>query len=131
MLPFPNDFYTIADSSTETGKRLRLTNETFPLSDRGEAINATEWNTLDGFSPTPAIMSYFTSVSLTNVPPHKDIERSLLEDCPTILLDTVTGERLPHWGELDETTSITNERAFMMWPIQVSVVVWMNLELYF
>jgi len=119
MLPFPNDFFTINDDSTSTGKRLRLTNETFPLSDAGESINATEWNMLDGFSPLPVITSYFADVSLDNIPPHKDIARSLVSNCPTIILDTVTMERVAHWGELDETTKATTERAFMMWPAQV------------
>merc|ERR1712100_183017 len=118
MLPFPNDFFTIDDDSTVTGKRLRLTNETFPLSDAGESINATEWNMLDGFSPLPVITSYFGDVSLDNIPPHKDIARSLVSNCPTIILDTVTMERVAHWGELDETTKATTERAFMMWPAQ-------------
>lgn len=122
MLPFPNDFFTIDDSSSETGKRLRLSNVTFPVAKNGERINATEWNQLDGFSPLPAILSYFADVSLDNVPTHQNIEASLNSDCPTIILDTETLRILPHWGELDETTAITNERAFMMWPTRVSKI---------
>jgi len=116
MLPFPNNFYTQADSSTETGLRLRVSNYTFPISKDGESINGTEWNQLDGFSPLPAIMSYFEDLSLDNVPAHQNIAASLDANCPTILLDTETLELLPHWGELDETTAVTTERAFMMWP---------------
>jgi len=116
MLPFPNDFWTVEDSSTATGKRLRIQEATFPVDKNGVPIDPTEWNQLDGFSPTPAIMSFFADVSLANVPPHKDISLSLLDNCPTVILDTLTLQRVPHWAEVDETTPNTSERAFMMWP---------------
>ena len=121
LLPFPNNFFTFANSSTATGLNLRFTAETFPADRKGVGIDPAQWNTLDGFSATPPLMSYFADLSLENVPAHKNIELSLREDCPTIILDTVTLERLPHWGELDQTTPDTTERAFMMWPIQVFI----------
>ena len=121
MLPFPNDFFTQADASTATGKRLRISDQTFPVSDNGEPILANEWNQLDGFSPLPAILAYFPEVSLVGVPPHANIELSIEPNSPTIILDTETMLPVPHWGELDETTQLTNERAFMMWPALVSI----------
>ena len=52
------------------------------------------------------------------VPGWQNLARSLENDCPTIILDTVTGERVAHWTELDHTTPETHERALMMWPTQ-------------
>ena len=45
----------------------------------------------DGFSPFPSILTYFPHLSDSNLPPHWDIQQSLAEDSPTILIEADTG----------------------------------------
>src|ERR1700694_5606869 len=51
LLPFPNDFFTVADPSTGTGRRVHLALSAMPRNAAGIAIDPTEWNRNDGFSP--------------------------------------------------------------------------------
>lgn len=71
LFPFPNDFYTKEDPSTETGLRLRLTTSMMPPDDKNVSFDPMHWNTLDGFSPLPSIMTYLGNVSLDNVAGHR------------------------------------------------------------
>ena len=45
----------------------------------------------DGFSPFPSILTYFPALSDANLPPHWDMQQSLKDDCPTVLLDMEKG----------------------------------------
>ena len=74
----------------------------------GVTFSPEVWTRLDGFSPSTVAMAHFANVSLeaSRVPGWTDFGASLAEDCPTILLDTVTGERLPHFAELDYSTEV-------------------------
>jgi hypothetical protein len=54
LLPFPDDFYTGADPSTRTGRRIDL--ETMPQNVPGKPIDADPYNLNDGFSPGQAIV---------------------------------------------------------------------------
>lgn len=46
----------------------------------------------DGFSPFPSILTYFPDLDDSNLPPHWDMQQSLSDTSPTILLDAATGE---------------------------------------
>lgn len=46
----------------------------------------------DGFSPFPSILTYFPDLDDSNLPPHWDMQQSLSDSSPTILLDASTGE---------------------------------------
>lgn len=115
MFPWPNNFWQRVDASTVTGNRMGYVKETLPKDDKGKTIDPTEWNTLDGFSPMPAIMTYFKDVSLDNVPHWWDMASSLDADSPTIILDAETGEKLAHFAELDFTSGTSKPQTFMLW----------------
>ena len=51
LQPFPNDYFTVNDSSTATGKRLNLNPESMPANTSGVHIDPTDINRADGFSP--------------------------------------------------------------------------------
>lgn len=53
MLPFPNDFYTLGDESTPTGKRINFQTDAMPANKLGGHIDATAYNSSDGFSQGP------------------------------------------------------------------------------
>ncbi len=103
LLPFPNDWFTVADPSTATGRRVNLSLLSTPRSGGIVPIDPTEWNRNDGFSPGAMMITHVPRIDLvqTGAAPITDIARSLAPDAPIVLMDMGTGERWPHWAELD------------------------------
>lgn len=119
--PFPSNVYTVADESTPTGRRLQLDQQLLPEDTQGRRALPDVWNQLDGFSPHLAISAHFpgftqADLDASNAPTAVTIERSLEDDSPTVLLDVATGERVPHWVDLDATGANDEQRMFMIRP---------------
>jgi hypothetical protein len=118
LLPFPDNFFTVADPSSPTGLRLHFTADELPSNVSGEPIDPTDWNRSDGYSPGSLIMTLVPGIDLqrTGIAPITDIGRSLAPDAPVVLLDTVTGQRVPYWAELDTWNSDPSTRALVIRP---------------
>jgi hypothetical protein len=118
LLPFPNNFFTVADPSSPTGLRLHFTADELPSNVSGVPIDPTDWNRSDGFSPGSLVMTLVPGIDLqrTGIAPITDIGRSLVQDAPVVLLDTVTGQRVPYWAELDTWNSDASTRALVIRP---------------
>jgi len=103
MLPFPNDFYTVADAATATGRRVDFPPGAFPASSAGQAFDPTAWEGNDGFSPGSTILTHVPGLSLgaSHVATITDMGASLAPTSPVVLVDTRTGARWPTWAELD------------------------------
>ncbi len=119
--PFPSNVYTVEDASSPTGRRVELAEALLPADLAGQSASPDPWNQLDGFSAGIAISTHFpdvTPASLTasNVATATSIPRSLEDDSPTVLLDASTGERVPHWVDLDATGDDDAQRMFMLRP---------------
>lgn len=56
LLPFPDDYYTVSDPSSPTGRRVSLNTAGMPANAFGKHIDATPYNASDGFSPGAAIL---------------------------------------------------------------------------
>ena len=56
MLPFPDDFYTVADPSTATGRRIDFDAAAMPANGAGTPIAPGPYNLNDGFSPGQSIV---------------------------------------------------------------------------
>eukprot|EP01084_Bolivina_argentea_P286188 490911_1 len=128
-LPWPNDYF-LSKSNNYKPSKLSLSDTTLPLSNSDETIDPASWNMMDGFSPLPAIMTYFENISLdnSNVARLWDVEVSLNENAPIILLETDTLTPIPYWVELDYSSDINGgngtiinnnpdyPRMLMIWP---------------
>lgn len=103
LLPYPDDYFTVHDSSTATGLRLHLTAASMPQNSSGVPIDPTDIDRSDGFSPGSAIIVFVPGIDLavTGAAPITDIARSLDRHAPIVLLDTVTHRRVPYWAEMD------------------------------
>ncbi len=103
LLPFPNDRYTVADSSTDTGRRVNFAVDSMPANNKGIHVDPTEWNRNDGFSPGSPILAKVSGLDLTETgaAPITDIGRSLDANQPVVLIDAATGRRQPFFAELD------------------------------
>ncbi len=100
--PYPNDYWTVADSTTVTGLRLALPDVTMPATRAGVRSNPDAFNEMDGFSPGIAAMTHFAGATVMGLATPDSIQDSLNETSPTVILNTTTGERLAHWVDLDE-----------------------------
>ena len=105
MLPWPSDRWLVDDSSTVTGKRLQYDPAAMPLNFEGDAFEVDAYAYRDGFSPASPILTAFRPDLDVDATPglakQGEFEQSLAADSATILLDLETGERVPHWVELD------------------------------
>lgn len=118
LLPFPNDYFTVADPSTATGRRVGVAQASMPVNRAGAHIDPTEWNRNDGFSPGSALLVYAPGVDLarTGAAPITDIGRSLRRDAPIVILDAGTGARHPYFAELDATATHDANRLLIVRP---------------
>jgi hypothetical protein len=77
--------------------------EALPLNQEGTApVHLNPWNDFDGYSPlTPAMTYYGRALDGSLLMDEMHISDSLGDASPTIWLDAETGERIPHWAEVD------------------------------
>ena len=105
LFPFPNDFYTVTDSTTDTGLRVNLQQSALPISKfTQKAVDPAEWNRNDGFSPGAMLLTYVPGVDLTqsSAPILTNLPRSLDADSPIVMIDADSLDRQLIWSELDE-----------------------------
>ncbi|MBK5232455.1 MAG: hypothetical protein JJE13_05695 [Thermoleophilia bacterium] len=123
MTPFPNNFYTRGDATTETGRRINFRTDAMPVNDDGKPINAAPYNQSDGFSQgqtislrVPGLDNLF-ALAQTNPVSLADPERYLEPDAPVVVINSATGERQPIWVELDSSASSDSNRTLLIHPM--------------
>jgi hypothetical protein len=118
LYPFPNDWFTVEDDTTDTGRRVSLALDAMPVNRDGVHMDPTEWNRNDGFSPGSNVLTFVDGLDLeeTGAAPVTDIGRSLDDDAPIVLLDVESGERVPHWAELDQSIDDPADRPLTVRP---------------
>src|SRR5688572_5210514 len=145
LLPFPDDFFTVADSNTDTGRRVNFSIAAMPRTGtevteggEGKPMDPTEWNRNDGFSPGSMVMTYVPEIDLhatwgTQDRPHSEVGINELgyfdyrdhiadiglyqsPDAPMVIINTETGERHPFWSEIDMHSGAEGERVLILRP---------------
>ncbi|MEZ5154908.1 MAG: hypothetical protein R2718_02235 [Solirubrobacterales bacterium] len=107
LQPFPNDYFTVGDPSTATGRRLNLNEESTPANINGDHIDPTDMNRADGFSPGNLItikipgLETPAAFAASGLVPENDLHAFDDADAPLIVINADTGERQPIWAELD------------------------------
>jgi hypothetical protein len=107
MLPFPNDEFTVADPSTDTGRRLNFEAATMPRNSSGVPIDHTDFNHADGFSPGSSVIVHIPQVTTqaafnqTGFVPITDEHRYADPNQAAVVINADTGERQPIFAELD------------------------------
>ncbi|MCB9780410.1 MAG: hypothetical protein H6742_17730 [Alphaproteobacteria bacterium] len=99
MLPFPSDFQTVADDSTPTGRRLALDASVMPTNINGVVMAPEFWNEMDGFSTVGMMLAWLPGATTEGLPTWQDLDRVDDPDVGSLLIDTETGERVPHYVE--------------------------------
>ena len=107
MQPWPNDYFTKADASTDTGRRLDLHSDQMPSNTSGTPVDPTDFNRADGFSPgnliTLKIPQVSTQTAFDNTGFVSIIDPGAYADAdqPAVVIDADTGDRQPIFAELD------------------------------
>jgi hypothetical protein len=117
LLPFPSDAYTVEDTSTPTGRLVQFPEGLVPNAD-GTALDPTEWNRNDGFSPSTPILVHVPGLDLgrSELPSESDMGASVEGDSATVIIDLDTGRRIPHWAEVDQRAESDENRLLIIRP---------------
>lgn len=120
VLPFPSSRYLTDDAATPTGKHVHFPEGALPSPGGGKVVIPPDgFAVLDGFSPGLAPFTHLPGATVKGLASPLDIERSLEPDSPTVIIDAETGERVPHFAELDTSVDEGKEdrRAFYVRPV--------------
>jgi hypothetical protein len=107
LQPWPNNYFTKPDPSTDTGRRLNLNVNSTPANIHGAHLDPTDINRADGFSPgnliTVKVPQVETQAAFDNTGfvPITDLQRYSDPNQPVVVIDAATGQRQPIWAELD------------------------------
>ena len=95
MMPFSNDYFTVTDASSPTGRRLNFSTDGMPRTATDIPVEPTKWGVVDGFSVGPMLVSFEQEIDLglSATPPITDFAASLEPDVTYVLLDADTGEQ--------------------------------------
>jgi hypothetical protein len=121
LLPFPSNHFLTTDTSTDTGLRVAFPEGSAPANSDGTPVELTEWNRNDGFSPNTPILTHVPGLDAeaSGLPPWTDLEASLADDAPVVMVDADTGERVPLWAELDAKADDDTDRLLSIRPAVV------------
>ena len=124
MLPFPDDYHTVADPQSATGRRVDFSDAGTPQNQGGMPIAAEPYNLNDGFSPGQTIVVRVPgldnpdALAATDPLPLDNLSRNDQERAnePVVVIDAETGERHPIWVELDSNAEQPAETALLIHP---------------
>ena len=111
MLPFPDDYYTVEDPTSHTGRRVHFSDEALPANSEGKHIEAAPYNASDGFSPGSVILVKVPGVDTAadlhanKAVPINHIGEYTKGNAPVVVIDAKTGQRWPIWVEIDSNAS--------------------------
>ena len=122
LQPFPNDFFTVRDRQTDTGRRVDFDLLAMPHNAAGKPIDPTEWNRNDGFSPGSLITLHIPgldnprALNNTGGVPISNLQASYDANAPIVVLDADTLQRQLIWTELDSNASSDSVRNLIIRP---------------
>ncbi len=122
LLPFPDDYYTAADQSTATGRRIDLHAGGMPRNASSVPINPSPYSLNDGFSPGVGMVVRVpgldnpAAAQQTNAVPINHLGRFSEPDQPIVVIDATTGQRWPIWVEIDSNGGSPDSTALEIHP---------------
>ena len=119
-LPYPSDYFRIPVPGEDDTYKLSFRAEAKPLTRQEYSADFTDWKPVDGFSRTPVLMALLGhELSTENfVGALDDYEKSARPQSPTWIIDSVSGEFVPHFVELDARAEHPERQALLLHPMQ-------------
>ncbi|MFL5823142.1 MAG: hypothetical protein ACJ764_06845 [Solirubrobacteraceae bacterium] len=122
LLPYPNNLFTRPDSTSATGRRVRLPQSAMPISSGGKRINVAPYNRNDGFSPGSAMVVHVQGLDnpkafhRTGAVGVLNMAQAFAPAQPIVVIDEATGKRQLIYSELDSNASTPQDRNLMIVP---------------
>jgi len=122
IAPFPNNYYTRADRSSETGRRIAFKPGSTPANHARKPVEVGALNLSDGFSAGPLISVYVPGMNnqaafdKSGIVPLGEMSRTYEPSQTALLIDAKTGERQLIWAELDSNATADTARNLMIRP---------------
>lgn len=116
-MPWPSGYFQVDDPSTGSGKRMTFTDTSLPTNRDNYKFDPSLLNERDGFATLTPMLAWFDGMSLDGTIPQTDIDAYLAADAKTVVIDAATGERIPHFVELDETAEDPAQRTMILRPV--------------
>lgn len=118
LFPFPSDYLTVADPTTDTGRRVHFAVATMPTNVSNVPIAPGDYNRSDGFSPGASLMLHVPTVDLgvTGAVPITDVERSFDAAQPIVVINAATLQRHLIFSELDANATNPAQQALLIRP---------------
>lgn len=122
MLPFPDNYYTVAEPSSPTGLRVNFKTAGMPANTHHEHIEAEPYDASDGFSPGSVILvkvpriRTVQDVLATGAAPINKIAEYKNANAPVVVIDAQTGERWPIWVEIDSHATVSQHAVIEIHP---------------
>jgi hypothetical protein len=118
LVPYPSDFFLDVDGAMPSGRRVVIPPVAQVPFDE-QPVDLLTLHPADGFSPLAPILALFPEgVDPSALPAWNDDDGvSLGDDSPTVIVDTETGERVPHFAELDPRAIEDARRALVLRPL--------------
>lgn len=114
MMPFPSSYWLKKDSSAPSGYRVRIGSSSLPYIKKGFHGNPDALNRQDGFSVSAPILWHLDSIVESQLVPPTDVNRSLMINSTTLLINAETSALHPHFSELDYLDTNTDRVAYSM-----------------
>jgi len=111
LYPFPNDYFTTADSSKSSGKRINFKLDSMPattpnvFAPKSKNIGVDEFNKFDGFSPGSMLITRIpgltndAAITRSGLPTTTNIGKYADANQALVVIDASTGQRWPIWAE--------------------------------
>ena len=122
MVPFPDNYYTVADPTSATGRRVNFKTAGMPANAYGQHIEAGPYNASDGFSPGSAILLKIPGINtaadvaaMGSVPINK-LSQYAKAKAPVVVIDVRTGQRWPIWTEIDSNAEDSSKAVLEIHP---------------
>ena len=116
--PFPSTFFMKENSEKTSGWQIDYRPTSLPENIDGVQADPKFWNERDGFSPLTPIITFFPDLSLDGVIGHDNLDAYEASDAKTVIIDVETGERVPHFAELDMSHEQDDRRALVLRPVE-------------
>ncbi len=113
-LPWPSSTF---QREGATGMEVFFPPGALPTNRDNVELDPTAWNELDGFSIWGPLLTLIPNATAEGLPAHTDLGASLLPDSATVLLDVDTGERVPHFVEVDLLAEDVSRRVLTLRPM--------------
>ncbi len=111
LAPWPTSTYLVADGASPTGVSLEIPVGAIPPGNSGQPFDPTRLNGRSGFSPATQIVAHFdVGLDGANLAGPGEIDASLTDASPTVILDAESGQRVAHFAEVDVNVGMDPSR---------------------